>query len=188
MNQQNFARRVGFGALAGLTATAPMTVAMELYRHIVPPVDSDPFIPRQVAEGIAQLANLERHVDNFGEAGWWALTAASHFTFGGIAGALYGLVNRGNSAVFSSIPSARQASPPARKIAQGAGFGLLIWAAHYLGLFPALGILKPTARRPIRKHAGLILSHLVWGITTSLVFEFLMHRAQKCPHSNPQRP
>lgn len=177
MSHQKLRDRFGLGAVAGLAATLPMTGVMEVYRRVVPPGRPDPFIPRQVAEGIARIGRFERHVNAIGEPGWWGLTAASHFGFGGVAGALYGLaqplVSQDASGIGRSTTGANHGRPLGRTLGQGSGFGLLIWAAHYLGLFPALGILKPMANKPVRKNVGLILSHLAWGITTALLFERL---------------
>ncbi len=162
--------RLKRGGIAGFLATAPMTAAMEFYRRGVPATARDPFIPRQVAEGISRRIGFDQQIDEFGEPGWWALTALTHFGFGGVAGALYGLFNshRDSETAHQDLGSSKRVS---REVVCGVGFGLLIWVSHYLALFPALGLIKPQGDKPVRKNAGLILSHLVWGITTALVYD-----------------
>jgi hypothetical protein len=166
---------------------------MEAYRRGVPVTRNDPFIPREVAEGIARRAGFEEHVDEWGEPAWWGLTAASHFGFGGAAGALYGaiepLINRyRRNTTRRAAVKVTDARHISRHLAQGAGFGLLVWATHYLGIFPALGLVKPQGDKPIQKNAGLVLSHLVWGMTTSLVYDSLRRRAQRsAPIARPTK-
>jgi len=167
--------------IAGFVGTGPMTGLMEAYRRGVPVTSKDPFIPREVAEGIARRAGFEEQVDEWGEPAWWGLTAASHFGFGGAAGAVYGaiepLINRYRKNGTGRTVKVTEARHISRHLAQGAGFGLLVWATHYLGIFPALGLVKPQGDKPIRKNTGLVLSHLVWGMTTSLVYDSLRRRA-----------
>ena len=45
----------------------------------------------------------------------------------------------------------------------GACYGLAVWAGSYLGLLPALGVLKPATEHPVRRIALMIAAHLVWG-------------------------
>jgi hypothetical protein len=47
--------------------------------------------------------------------------------------------------------------------ATGAAFGLGVWTASYLGLLPALGILKPATEHPARRNLLMIGAHVVWG-------------------------
>jgi hypothetical protein len=184
MNRQGILGRIKRGMIAGFIGTGPMTGVMEAYRRGVPVTGKDPFIPREVAEGIARRGGFEEQVDEWGEPAWWGLTAASHFGFGGAAGAVYGAIeplinryrNRKNGTGRTvKVTEARHIS---RHLAQGAGFGLLVWATPYLGIFPAVGLVKPQGDKPIRSNAGLVLSHLVWGMTTSLVYDSLRRRAQ----------
>jgi hypothetical protein len=183
MNNQGFLSRIKRGAIAGLVATGPMTGVMEAYHLGVPAMRKEPLIPREVAEGIARRARFSRQVDALGEPGWWGLTLISHFGFGGMAGTAYGMIEpllnrqRSNGARRKSKVVNGPGMP--RNLAQGAVFGVLVWATHYLGLFPAMGLIKPHGDKPVHKNSELILSHLVWGMTTSLVYDSRRRRSQK---------
>ena len=50
-------------------------------------------------------------------------------------------------------------------VAAGAGFGLLVWAASYLGLLPALDLHPPAHRESTRRNLMMIAAHLAWGTT-----------------------
>ena len=63
-------------------------------------------------------------------------------------GALYGPVSR-------LIPLPEPLS--------GAAFGLAVWAGNYLGLLPALGLLRPATEHPSRRVGLMLAAHLVWG-------------------------
>ena len=143
--------RIILGALAGLAATAPMTLAMKLMHEQLPPQERYPLPPRQVAEGLAEVAGVNEHLD---EEEREAATWVSHFTYGAACGAAYGALSRrvGSNAALA-----------------GAGFGVAVWAGSYLGWLPAAGILSPATEHPPRRHALMIAAHVVWGVTAALV-------------------
>ncbi len=97
---------------------------------------------------VAEAAGVKDHLDDEGDR--LGFTLLAHFGMGTTAGALYGLLAR------------RQ--PFAGPLA-GAGFGLAVWAGNYLGLLPALGILRPATQHPPRRTALVIAAHLVWGVS-----------------------
>ena len=147
--------RILLGALAGLAATVPMTLAMKLLHEQLPPQEQYPLPPRQVAEGMAEAAGVNEHLDeDEREAATWV----SHFAYGTLCGAIYGAV-----------------SHPLRQHAAlaGAGFGVAVWAGSYLGWLPAAGILTPATEHPPRRNALMIASHVVWGVTAALVIHNL---------------
>jgi hypothetical protein len=82
--------RVLLGALAGLAATGPMTLAMKLMHEQLPREERYPLPPRQVTEGLAEKAGVGGHLD---EEEREAATWASHFAYGAACGALYGAVS-----------------------------------------------------------------------------------------------
>lgn len=132
------------GALAGLTATAPMTAAMEWGADQLPRRERYPLPPRLITERLAKQTGAARHLN---DSETMALTVAAHFGYGAAMGALYGAV------------TPRQLSGPTT----GVAFGLGVWAASYLGLLPALGILKPATEHPARRNLLMIGAHVVWG-------------------------
>ncbi len=144
--------RILLGALAGLAATAPMTLAMKLMHEQLPQAEQYPLPPRQVTEGVAEKAGVSRHLD---EGGREAATWVSHFAYGASCGALYG-----------ALSGARMDERPALA---GVGFGLAVWAGSYLGWLPVAGILSPATEHPPRRNALMIAAHLVWGVAAGAV-------------------
>jgi uncharacterized membrane protein YagU involved in acid resistance len=151
-----FMNRVLLGALAGLAATAPMTLAMKLMHEQLPREEQYPLPPRQVTEGVAEKAGVDRHLD---EETREAATWVSHFAYGTACGALYGALS---GEVIDERP-----------LLAGAGFGLAVWAGSYLGWLPAAGILSPATEHPARRNALMIAAHVVWGATTGVMLERL---------------
>lgn len=148
--------RILLGALAGLAATAPMTLAMKLMHEQLPSAEQYPLPPRQVTEGVAEKAGVNRHL---GEEGRRAATWVSHFAYGAGCGALYGALS-GEGA-------------DERPALAGVGFGLAVWAGSYLGWLPVAGLLSPATEHPPRRNALMIAAHVVWGATTGVVLERL---------------
>jgi uncharacterized membrane protein YagU involved in acid resistance len=142
--------RILLGALAGLAATAPMTLAMKLMHEQLPREERYPLPPRQVTEGIAEKAGVN---EQLGEEEREAATWVSHFAYGAACGALYGALSGEG---LDEHP-----------VVAGAGFGAAVWAASYLGWLPAAGILSPATEHPARRNALMIAAHLVWGATAA---------------------
>lgn len=145
--------RIVLGALAGLAATAPMSLAMKLMHEQLPPEEKYPLPPRQVAEGIAEAAGVNEHLD---EDDREAATWASHFAYGAACGAVYGALGGGLKK---------------HGALAGAGFGVAVWAGSYLGWLPAAGILSPATEHPPRRNALMIAAHVVWGLAAGALVE-----------------
>ena len=79
---------------------------------------------------------------------------ASHLLYGAAAGACYGLV-QGKFDLPAPVT--------------GPAFGLLLWAAGYVGWLPAAGVLP----QPWRQHPGAaitpVAAHLVYGLALGIV-------------------
>ncbi len=148
--------RVLLGALAGLAATGPMTLAMKLMHERLPRGERYPLPPRQVTEGLAEKAGVNRHLD---EEGRETATWVSHFAYGAACGALYGAA------------SGKRVDEHA--LLAGMGFGVAVWAGSYLGWLPAAGILSPATEHPARRNALMIAAHLVWGAGVGVALEKL---------------
>lgn len=149
--------RILLGALAGLAATAPMTLAMKLMHEQLPRGERYPLPPRQVTEGLAEKAGVNEHLD---EQGRETATWASHFAYGAACGALYGVLSG-------------EGLGDRRAAFAGAGFGLAVWAGSYLGWLPAAGIISPATEHPARRNALMIAAHLVWGASAGVTLERL---------------
>jgi uncharacterized membrane protein YagU involved in acid resistance len=133
------------GAVAGMGATVPMTVAMEIMHRNLPDEEQYPLPPRIITMKAAEAVDAKKEM---GETERTTATLVSHFAYGAATGALYAPLRR-------KIPLA----PPLA----GACYGLAVWAGSYLGLLPALGVLKPATEHPARRTALMIAAHLIWG-------------------------
>src|SRR5215213_1770248 len=148
--------RVLIGALAGLGATGPRTLAMKLMHGRLPREERYPLPPRQVTEGLAEKAGVNEHLD---EEEREAATWVSHVAYGAACGALYGAVSG--------------EKVDEHPLLAGAGFGLAVWAGSYLGWLPAAGVIAPATEHPPRRTALMIAAHAVWGATAAVVLERL---------------
>ena len=167
-------RRLVCGSVAGIAATVPMTVVMELLRRALPPAGRDPLPPRRVAVGLARKLGFAGHMDRAEREG---LTWASHFGYGAGTGAGYGAID----------PALRKALP--HPAASGAAYGLGVWLLSYFGWLPAAGITSPQFRHPVRRNTTLVLSHLVWGVTTGLLTARMAQlRQRNALEPRPPRP
>jgi hypothetical protein len=148
--------RILLGALAGLAATGPMTLAMKLMHERLPREEQYPLPPRQVTEGLAEKAGVNEHL---GEEERAAATWASHFAYGTACGALYGAVSGEGIDKHAALA--------------GVGFGLAVWAGSYLGWLPAAGIISPATEHPARRNALMIAAHVVWGAGVGVALDRL---------------
>jgi uncharacterized membrane protein YagU involved in acid resistance len=139
------------GAAAGFIATAPMTLVMQALHKQLPWYERYALPPRQIVGKLTTAAGLRRQVH---EPQHTAITLVAHFGYGAATGALY-------------APVARALRLP--PVLSGVGFGLAVWGVSYLGLLPALGILRPATEHPERRTALMIGAHLVWGATLGLL-------------------
>lgn len=148
--------RLAAGIVAGLAATVPMTIAMELMHRALPRREQYPLPPREITENVERLALGGRLPDEPET----ALTWLSHFGYGAATGGLYGLA------------AGRTGLAPAT---DGAAYGLVVWTASYLGWLPAAGLFPPATREPARRVGLMIAAHLVWGATAGVVTDAVRH-------------
>ena len=159
------------GALAGLAATVPMTLFMQQMHQQLPARERYPLPPSEIVEELTDQAGVS---DQINASEHTALTLLAHFGYGAATGALY-------------APLAQAYRPPA--VLGGATFGLAVWSASYLGLLPALGILRPATEHPARRNALMIGAHIVWGVTLGLAVEQLFAQiAQAEKEATTSRP
>lgn len=149
-------RDVIAGAVAGFTATGPMSAVMWPVYHALPPDETrGPLPPREITMQAADAVGVEGNLSEGQKAG---LTAAAHFAYGAGAGAVYG-------ALAPHLPF----SPAANGIA----YGLAVWAGSYLGWLPAVGLQPPATREPAGKTAVMIAAHVVWGAALGVLTDAL---------------
>src|SRR5829696_1978233 len=73
LRTERFMNRILLGALAGVAATGPMTLAMRLMHEQLPREERYPLPPRQVTEGLAEKAGVNEDLDEEErEAAAWA--------------------------------------------------------------------------------------------------------------------
>lgn len=146
------------GAFAGCVATVPMTIAMELMHRRLPWWERYHLPPSQIVARVTRRLGLRKHM---GQSEHIGTTMLAHFAYGTAAGAVY-------APLASRVPL-----PPAFT---GVAFGLIVWTVSYLGLLPALGILRPATGHPPRRNLLMIAAHVVWGAVLGLVTELVQRR------------
>ncbi len=147
------------GAIAGVVATGPMTVAMILWHRRLPSPEKYPLPPREITMKLARAGGLAEHMNEETRS---AATLLAHFAYGGATGALYGTFER-------RLPGAG--------LWKGIGFGLLVWMGSYLGWLPAMGVLHVATDHPARRNVLMIGAHIVWGAALGVVARIFQHEA-----------
>jgi len=131
--------RLIVGAIAGVVGTMAMTSAMRRLHARLPAEERYPLTPREIVD--SALDPEEEPARD--------LTTFSHFAYGAGCGALIAAAN------------------PRPGLREGAGAGVAVWLASYMGWIPAVGLLKFATRHPARRNLLMIGVHLVWGATTA---------------------
>jgi len=78
-----------------------------------------------------------------------------HYSYGTLMGAVY------------AVLAERFETPPA---VGGAAYGTLLWAAGDESAVPLFGLSRPSTEFPVSTHVQALAAHLVYGITTDLVY------------------
>jgi len=146
------------GAVAGLVATAPMTASMTVMHQLLPEQEQYPLPPSEITAELTEEAGVASQLN---ETEHFELTMVNHFAYGAATGALYG-------------PLAQ--SLPFHPALRGIGYGLVVWTVSYLGLLPALGILRPATEHPARRNILMILAHVVWGSVVGVLVDALQRQ------------
>lgn len=143
------------GALAGIAATIFHTAVMFVLRPRLPRTRREPLPPLEITSEIAGRAGLDsvRH-----GAGLRVATVASHFGFGGVAGALYAPIG---------------ARLRRKRTLVGIGYGIAVWTVSYLGWIPALRILAPATQHSAQRNTMMILAHVAWGAALAVIYRGL---------------
>lgn len=83
---------------------------------------------------------------------------AAHLGYSAASGAGFGLARH-------AVPALSRVPAPVA----GVGFGLLVWAASFEGLLPALGVMPPTTAHPPKRWPAPLVGHSIFGAVTALV-------------------
>ncbi|MDQ0303619.1 hypothetical protein [Ancylobacter polymorphus] len=126
--------RLVLGALAGMAATLPMTMAMRRLHARLPAAQRYPLPPREITAKLPLLGLTPP-----------TATLVHHFAYGSAAGAIFGLL------------------PPRHARLAGPFFGVGVWVASYLGWLPLMGVLRPATVHPAPRNTLMLAVHLVWG-------------------------
>ena len=146
------------GTLAGFVATVPMTIFMLATQRFLPKRQQYRLPPEMITSELAHRTHIRHRLS---KQQILAATTVSHFGYGAAMGAAYGPLQQ------------RVPLPP---IAQGVLFGIVVWAASYLGLLPALGISASSHREPVRRNLMMIAAHVVWGAAMGAVAGVLFRK------------
>jgi hypothetical protein len=133
------------GAVSGLIATVPMTVAMLVIQRMLPRREQTTLEPRRVSDDMLRKADLH---DDVSEDGKQQFSVAAHFGYGAGVGTIYALAEP-----FMPLPRGLR----------GPAYALAVWAVSYAGWLPAVNTLPPPQKRPAGRNVLLVVSHLVWG-------------------------
>jgi hypothetical protein len=139
------------GAVAGLLATVPMTVAMEAMFRRLPRRERYALPPSQLTARVIERGEMGRRLPRRPHT---ALTLAVHFAIGAAGGAAAG-------------PFVRRLPLPRPLTGMVAGIG--VWATGYLISLPSLGIIRTTTKWPESRRRLMFVAHLVWGGTLGLM-------------------
>ena len=148
------------GALAGLVATAPLTLVQLLGLRLFPgknpdgiePGGPDEWTPQHVTHKVMEAVHLEEET----RAVRTPLAVVAHYGYGASAGALYGAWRGDREGHFSN----------------GVAFGVGVWTLSYLGWVPFAGVL-PLPQEDPNRAARLLLGHVVFGTVLSVVYDRL---------------
>ena len=148
--------RLLVGALGGMSATGPMTIAMIWLHRILPTRERYSLPPREIIVHLAEKAGVQKKLDREARA---ALTLINHFGFGAVAATIYSLL---------------EARIPGKALVKGPIFGALVWLVSYFGLLPAVGILELPTKQPFSRNALMLAVHLIWGLVVGVFIETLL--------------
>lgn len=151
----NFIER---GVWASIPATGAMTLTMLELLNQLPQREQSPLPPATITSDLMPSAGPLQE----------DLTMVSHYGYGALWGTLY--------AALAGRSSKRNESY-SHIMAKGAGYGILVWGASYLGLLPGLGVRSQAPRMRWRRNLMMVVAHAVWGSGLASA----EHRLRKSP-------
>lgn len=137
---QNAAR----GGFAGFAATIPMTLFMLAVHRWLQSWQQYAVPPQRITDKVAWRLGLRKEME---PEQLRAAALVSHFTYGTGIGVCYALLIR----------------PWLRTPVAGIVYGVLVWAAGYIGWLPLMRILPPATKEPQGRNVMMIGAHVVYG-------------------------
>lgn len=156
---QDTASKVQHGAIAGLIAAVPMSLAMSLMFRFLPWNEKYDLPPRQIMLNIAGMAGVRGNIND--EPVETIATGLGHFGYSAATGAAY-------SVLIADLPF----PVPAK----GLFAGLLLYVLSYLGWLPAFNILPPATDHPRGRRLLMVIAHLIWGLITAIAVNMQRYR------------
>jgi putative membrane protein len=147
VKQKSLAKGLVAGLIGGLVGTLAKTLAERMFP---PRTHGEPDPAEVAAEGVTGHA-----LDPDTRA---IVAEGIHWGFGAAVGAAYGVL-----AEYFPAATARQ----------GASFGMALEALTHETAFPALGLSAEPEDETVRERASEITSHVVYGVTTEFVRNFV---------------
>lgn len=147
------------GAVAGVVATATMSVVMLTARRLGVMAEQP---PRQMTDIVLDSVRQERSPV------WLrnGLAMASHFAFGAVLGSGFALAHR-------------RYPKPGGLLPRGVIVASLVWFVSYQGWAPALGLMPPAWRDQPGRPMTMLVAHWVYGATLALCLGWGEQRVAK---------
>ena len=133
------------GAVGGLVATGPMSVAMALLYRRLPWWQPWSLPPREITRNVLKSVGVREHMSREAET---VATTVGHFAYGTFAGAVYG-----------ALPGAIRR----HAVTSGVLYGLAVWAGSYGAGLPALRLATPLPYRSSKRIGLMVAAHVIWG-------------------------
>jgi hypothetical protein len=157
-------KNILFGTAAGLAGTALIQGMMKATEHFapetLPPMKEDP--GKFMVKKAEKLLPIETRA-KISEKTEAVASKILSFGYGTTAALLYNAIPRRARRLFLD----------------GAALGGLTWAAGYLGWLPATKLTPPVTEHEPKQVVGEVASHVLFGIATIAVFEFLRERFEE---------
>ncbi len=144
--------------VAGLIATAPMSVFMLLTQRFLPRGQQYALPPELLTHEMAERAHIRPFLSKRQIV---VATLFSHFGYGMVMGAFYGPLEQ---------------RKPLPSPLQGALFGLLVWVGSYFALLPLAGARESGHREQGRRNLMMFAAHLIWGSSLGIVAHALARK------------
>ncbi|MCC7446188.1 MAG: DUF1440 domain-containing protein [Anaerolineae bacterium] len=156
-----FVEDVTIGAIAGLTATMPMSTAMEWMRRHLPWHERYELPPLEIERRVVEEKMLDRHLPDPAHN---ILATISHYGYGTTSGVMYALL---------------AARLPGSPLVKGAVFGALVWTSSYMGWLPAFKILPPATDQPFRRNVVMFVANVLWGMVAGVLIDMVRRPSQR---------
>jgi uncharacterized membrane protein YagU involved in acid resistance len=166
--RQDLRRWAVAGAVGGVAGGIAMTVLITKVAPHVLPADMRPSkpAPQKAVEWAERQVGKPQALAQRPED---AVALAGHLAYSAVTGAGYGLARHALGSTAERLPVP----------ATGVLFGLVVWAASFEGLLPALGVKKRTTQHPPKRWLSPLMGHSVFGVVTAVLSTALHRRAQR---------